>query len=253
MYPRQYFDTYWRTDLRDEVFVAMPFHDEFNQVWQDAIRPAIEQDHLLKLAAKRVDTSVLSGSIIVDILDGIAHSRLVFADVSVCREGKWAGQRNGNVMYEVGLTHALRQVEEIILVRCDNDEINFDLAGIRVNQYDRKEIQSTKILFSRLVADSLRAIDQSKSLQVQRAIDALDIDSLEYLTLFGEEIGFIGPNPQKMGEVLISVSKKASLARLQSLGIIKCVPVNNLSIPTIPNFHWTKFGEAVLKQLGFRR
>jgi len=249
MYPRQYFDTYWRTDLRDEVFVVMPFHNEFDPVWHDTIRPAIEQEQQVKLTAKRVDTSVLSGSIIVDILDGIAHSLLVFADVSVCHAGKWAGQRNGNVMYEVGLTHALRQVEEIILVRCDNEEINFDLAGIRVNQYEREDIKSTRSLFARLVADSLRAVNQSKSLKVQRAIDALDIDSLEYLTLFGKDIGFVGPNPNTMSEVLVSVSKKAALARLQSLGIIKCVPVRNTSIP---NFHWTKFGEAVLKQLGFR-
>lgn len=249
MYPKQYFETYWRTDLRDEVFVAMPFHDDFNSVWKDTIKPAIENDQKTKLVAKRIDTSVLSGSIIIDILDGIAHSRIVFADVSICCEGKWAGQRNGNVMYEVGLSHALRQVEEIILVRCDNEEINFDLAGIRVISYDKNNLETTRTLFAKLIREALKAIDQSKSLQVQRAIDALDIDSLEYLKSFGKEIGFDGPNPQTMGEVLVTVSRKAALAKLQSLGIIKCVPVIGTSIP---QFHWTKFGEAVLRKLGYR-
>jgi len=250
MYPRQYFDTYWRTDLRDEVFVAMPFHDEFDPIWEEAIKPAIGDHQNIKLVAKRIDASVLSGSIITDILDGIAHSRIVFTDVSICREGKWAGQRNGNVMYEVGLSHALRQVEEIILVRSDNEEINFDLAGIRVNSYDKNELVTSRILFAKLISEAFMAIDQLKSLQVQRAIDFLDIDSLEYLNSFGEEICFNGPNPQTMGDVLVSVARKAALARLQSLGIIKYVPVIGTSIP---QFHWTKFGEAVLKELGYRR
>jgi hypothetical protein len=39
MYPRQYFDTYWRPGLSEEVFVAMPFSEEFAEVWQSAIRP----------------------------------------------------------------------------------------------------------------------------------------------------------------------------------------------------------------------
>ena len=34
-------------------------------------------------------------------------------------------------MYEVGLAHAARQNTEVLLVRSDTEEINFDLAGIR--------------------------------------------------------------------------------------------------------------------------
>ena len=44
MYPREYFDTYWRGDLKNEVFVIMSFADEFKEVWESAIRPAIEDD-----------------------------------------------------------------------------------------------------------------------------------------------------------------------------------------------------------------
>lgn len=109
MYPRDYFDTYWRPELLNEVFIAMPFSGEFDAPWQSMIRPAIEQDQIPSLAAHRVDATILAGSVITEILDGIARSRLVLADISITAEGKWLGQCNGNVMYEVGLAHSLRQ------------------------------------------------------------------------------------------------------------------------------------------------
>src|SRR6266496_1651619 len=121
MYPRHFFDTYWRGTLKKEVFVVMSFAAEFNPIWQKAIRPAIEEDLVNRGAykANRVDVTTLSGTIITDILDGIAHATLIFADISVMSCGKWKGQRNGNVMYEVGLAHALRPDTDIVLVRSD--------------------------------------------------------------------------------------------------------------------------------------
>ena len=44
MYPREFFDTFWRGDLRNEVFVIMSFDDEFRPVWEHALKPAIETD-----------------------------------------------------------------------------------------------------------------------------------------------------------------------------------------------------------------
>jgi hypothetical protein len=94
MYPREFFDTYWRPNLKNEVFVIMSFAPEFDDVWTQAIRPAVEQDTRKSPFAHRVDATTLAGSIITEILDGIAHARLVFADVSICSSGRWAGQRN---------------------------------------------------------------------------------------------------------------------------------------------------------------
>src|SRR3990172_3902011 len=99
MYPREFLDSYWRPALREAVFVAMPFQSEFTPVWEEAIRPAVEQDCRPPLSALRVDVSILSGSVITNILDGIAHDRLILADISIAQEGRWRGQRNGNVMY----------------------------------------------------------------------------------------------------------------------------------------------------------
>jgi hypothetical protein len=40
-------------------------------------------------------------------------------------------------MYELGLAHALRPASELVVVRSDAEEINFDIAGIKIQSYDR--------------------------------------------------------------------------------------------------------------------
>jgi len=224
----------------------MPFHDEFSRVWEHAIRPAVEQDLQPPLVAVRVDESLLSGSIVTDILDGIAHARIVLADISVAQTGKWRGQRNANVMYEVGLAHATRQSTEVILIRTDKEEVNFDLAGIRVQSYDKADLPGTRTLIHTLLEDAIRQIDQSKSLQVQKAVDALDADTMEFITRWAAEPGFHGPSPASMGAALLSIIKSAALSRLQTLGVVRCVP-NHPSGQAA--FFWTEFGNAVIAKL----
>lgn len=243
MYPRDFLDSYWRPSIRDGVFVAMPFHDEFSPVWLDAICPAVQQDLPRPLAAERVDATVLSGSIITKILDGIAHARLVFADISVAQEGRWRQQRNGNVLYEVGLAHASRQSTEVLLVRSDDEEISFDLAGIRVHSYNRRDMRAARSLFARLIADALEQIKQSKGIQVQRAVDALDADALEFMRSRGKEAGFHSPPPTNMAGALLSITKAAALSRLQALGVVRCEPAHPSGNPA---FYWTEFGKAVV-------
>ena len=247
MHPRDFLDSYWRTGVRDSAFIAMPFHSEFSPIWDDALRPAIEQDLRPSLKAERVDASILSGSIIMEILDGIAHSRVVVADISIAQEGGWKGQRNGNVMYEVGIAHACRQSTEVLLLRSDSEDINFDLAGIRVHSYDRSDVAATRERFARLIADTLDQIDHTKGLQVQKAVDALDADALKFIKSWGKSSCFHGPEPGNMGEVLISITKAAALSRLQSLGIVRCEPAHPSGKPA---FFWTEFGKAIVARVG---
>jgi hypothetical protein len=243
MYPRDFLDSYWRPAIRDSVFVAMPFHAEFAPVWTEAIRPAIEAASVPALVAERVDATVLSGSIITKILDGIAHARLVFADISVMHDGPWQGQRNGNVMYEVGLAHACRHATEVLLVRSDAEVVNFDVAGIRIHAYDRGDLPGTRALFARLVKDALLEIDQSMGIQVQRAVDALDEHALAYMRSNGAGRGFHAAEVTNMADALFMVNKAAALARLQSLGILRCDPLHPSGKPA---YYWTEFGRAVI-------
>ena len=251
MYPREYFDTFWRGGLRDEVFVAMPFSDEFQPVWEEAIKPAIDEDVGLGLVAHRVDATVLSGSVITEVLDGVAHARLVLADISVCSTGKWVGQRNGNVMYEVGLTHAIRQPTENLLFRSDRERISFDVAGIRVHDYDRDDLDSARELIGAKVQELLASVEDIKALKVSQAIESLDADCVQVMLESGGGDYFSMRHPDKMRDAmaLIASGKQGAVGRMLSLGIVRF----DFSMDRGQYaYHWTEFGKAVMKKLEVR-
>jgi hypothetical protein len=134
MHPQTYLKTFWRLELRSQVFVAMSFAPQYESRFKNVITPAI---HSLivdgrRLEPYRVDISKSGDSILTDISDGIAHCRLVLADVSSVGRDAVTGQpyRNGNVMYEVGIALACRQPSEILLLRDDHDKFLFDVSTV---------------------------------------------------------------------------------------------------------------------------
>ena len=117
MHPSVFLETFWRLELRPQVFVAMSFAAEYQGRFDEVIAPAIRSIQLPTgnvLNPYRVDISKSGDSILTDIMDGIAHSQLVLADVSAIGRDSKTGHayRNGNVMYEVGLALACRQSAE---------------------------------------------------------------------------------------------------------------------------------------------
>jgi hypothetical protein len=134
MYPNTFLKSMWRSEILDQVFVAMSFEGRFRERYQDVIQPAIESETIsgLALRAHRVDNSKTGDSILSEIVDGIAHSRLVLADVSVIDEGRYTGVpiRSGNVMYEVGVALACRNPSDVLLVRDDSKDFLFDVSTI---------------------------------------------------------------------------------------------------------------------------
>ncbi len=251
MYPREYFDTYWRGDLKNEVFVIMSFAPESQPVWENAIRPAIEIDTDGTPFAHRVDATVLAGSIVTEILDGIAHAKLVFADISVCRSGRWKGQRNANAMYELGLAHALRRPQELVVVRSDHEELNFDVAAIKIQDYESSDLPAAQRRFSQLLNDGLKQIDQVKHLKVTEAVESLDADTLSLMDAKGKAECFSVANPRTMREVMnqTAVGTKDAVRHMLSLRMIRsdsCLDARTYA------YHWTAFGKAVLKRVGIR-
>ena len=105
MHPHTFYSTLFGFEKRNEIFVIMSFAPEFNRRWERVIEPAISQE--LKLRANRVDYNDSGESVIHDIMDGISHSRLVLADITSSqmtdRRGQEWPQRNGNVMWELGI------------------------------------------------------------------------------------------------------------------------------------------------------
>lgn len=245
MYPREYFDTYWRPEIRDQVFVAMSFADEFTAAWADIIRPAIEENlEDMGLTPHRVDVTKIGGSIITEIMDGIAHARLVLGEISTMSNGN----RNPNVMYEVGLAHALRQPEEVVLIRRDDTRINFDIASIRVHRYWSDDAPKSRQLIADTIRECIREVDLRKGLKTQQAIESLNDKCLELIEEFHKQPSFAFRRQQTMGDILSGVPINVAVLKLLELGIVR---TDADMRQHVYSYRWTPFGRTVIRRLGF--
>src|SRR5512142_302622 len=113
MYPAHFFDLFPPFPRDDRVFVAMSFDPLLEPRWASVIEPGVSD---AGLKAYRVNASKISDSIVTEIEQGSANARLVLADVSLV-----GSTRNANVLYEVGLAHAVRQPQEVLLFRSDSE------------------------------------------------------------------------------------------------------------------------------------
>lgn len=98
-----------------------PERVDFNALWLDVFRPAIEK---LGYQAVRADID-LGPLIITEMIQRLAISDLVIADISIA---------NANVYYEIGVRHAARETG-CVLVSADWAKPVFDLAQIRAIRY----------------------------------------------------------------------------------------------------------------------
>jgi hypothetical protein len=107
------------------VFVLMPFKSGITRIYQTIVKPTIESSH--ELRCKRADDYETSNAIIKDISEGICKSRFIVADIT---------GSNPNVMYELGVSHALKK-DVIILYRRTKAAPNspFDISHIRLIKY----------------------------------------------------------------------------------------------------------------------
>jgi|GEM_PF-5687645 len=117
-------DFFVRTKLpvQDSVFVLMPFSESLSNVYDHAIKPVVEQ---LGMSCKRADEIYSASSILSDVWGSIQTADIVIADLTA---------KNPNVMYELGLCHALWK--QVILISQNRDDVPFDLKQWRVIWYD---------------------------------------------------------------------------------------------------------------------
>jgi hypothetical protein len=106
-------------------FVMMPFQDLYRAQYEKVIRPAIES---AGLECRRGDEIYSQQNVVDDIWASIRTCRVVLAELS---------GRNPNVMYEIGLAHAIGK--PILLITRDERDVPFDLRNLRYIYYDTND------------------------------------------------------------------------------------------------------------------
>jgi len=114
------------------AFILMPFDAEFADVYADLIQTPLES---AGFQVRRADSLLNQRSVLQDVVRGIADAALIVADVSGL---------NPNVMYELGLAHALGK--RTIMITRDIDELPFDLRPYRANPYSVRFTEAGQIV-----------------------------------------------------------------------------------------------------------
>ena len=116
---------------RNQIFVAMMFSDETNDVYQNCYKKVIQS---LNYACMRIDEKDFTGSIISEITSEISDSVAIIADLT--------GNRGG-VYYEAGVARGLQLCNHPIklLLTCKQDffnkeKVHFDVSGDNILLYN---------------------------------------------------------------------------------------------------------------------
>lgn len=133
-------------------FVVMPFNSRGDEVYRKLIVPTAADSGL---TAVRADELSMPGFIIEQIRSAIQQSRLCIADVTGF---------NPNVMYEVGLIHAMKK--PLVLLAEKGSQLPFDVAHQRVIFYESE--------LSNAQPHLLRALNEALGGRLARAFDLLN-------------------------------------------------------------------------------
>ncbi len=237
----------------------MPFGGKFDTRFKTIYEPAICAVELIshsktnpirkqKLKAYRVDNNKTGDSILTEIMDGVAHSTIILADIS--EYGRWADEEgnlrttpNGNVMYEVGLALSCRNQTEVLLIKDikDKGRVLFDVSTIPHLLIDFSEPENSKAQLSMAIRDRINERDLTKSIRLQIALSSLSQSEIRIIRA-NKKNSLIG---WEEGKVSFTINN--GLPRLLEKGILRYYGIHNEK--QIPLYVWTDFGKIVCNLL----
>lgn len=109
--------------IEPKAFIVMQFSDEYNQLYEEVIKPICESFGII---CERADEYYTTNMIIEDIVKSIRESSVIIADIT---------PDNPNVFYEVGYAHAINK-PTILLSEKKRDKLPFDVSSFRTLFYD---------------------------------------------------------------------------------------------------------------------
>ena len=175
-YPKQINRVKIKT-CENQCFFAMPFSDTYNNIY-DTISLYLEQD---KYTCIRVDKNYSASVPIINlILNGIAESQYIIVDIS---------ETNANVFYELGITHTIKEFENVFIIKEKESRTPFDIQHLQYIEYDKNNLKllATELL-SRLKANQYKNV--FKNIIIDNQLTKYeDIDEFLYCInqLFSEE------------------------------------------------------------------
>lgn len=175
-YPKQLYKTRIAT-IENQCFFLMPMSAEYTNLY-DTLSLYLEREGYKCI---RDDNNLLASVPIINlILNGIASSQYIIVDIS---------EPNANVFYELGITHTVKDVENVFIIKEKLSETPFDVHHLQYIEYDRNNLKTLAVeLLNRLKANEYKnALRKSVSIKQLLKFDDLD-EFVDYLSkLFPED------------------------------------------------------------------
>ena len=238
MYSKLFHETFLEGELRNELFVCMPFHESLKEKFQTI--KDVAGDPELKLEVKRVDRDPISNDVTHEIFDGILNSRLVLFDLS---DDPKTSNVNVNVMYELGFATSVRAPQSLILIRDESfkSEIPFNIANLPYIPYKSPlEKEWLKELLIKSLGNNKIYNDRFIKIAA-RSIDEIGFDLML-------EHGIRGEGNDNFNLKDCSPQQKMAASRLMDLHILWFAAEPHKE-GFWYSFHWTAFGREVMRHL----
>jgi hypothetical protein len=144
-------------EATDTCFVMMPFANPVGGYYTSIYEPAIKRAGLTPV---RADTDIFAtGKIIDQIWSGLNQAKVLVAELT---------GRNPNVLYELGLAHALHK--PVVLISSNEADVPFDVRHVRVIYYELTDPFWGEKLIAKVAENILSAIkNPSEAIQFPKA------------------------------------------------------------------------------------
>jgi hypothetical protein len=188
MYPYDFRPRHFGINHR-EIFVAMPFDQEFDPVYDKLIEPATISankkleiaDEKLLLYPYRTKDDIRTTSGWINVLEHLFTAQIVMGVLT---------SRNPNVFYELGIAHATQPIARQILLAEKGYERTFDTKDLIYYEYDGSDyFSSIEPLADRMI-DAIRQYELEQEKKIRQAKMLIGPYDFEVLFKHGSESHF---------------------------------------------------------------
>ena len=228
------------------IFIAMPFDDKYDCIYNDLIVPAtalantiLGYEDNLSLRPFRTKDDIKTTSGWINILENLFTAQIVIGVLT----GK-----NQNVFYELGVAHATQQIARQILIAEKGDTPSFDTKDLICLGYTEKNIATSIEPLSNKIIDAIKTYNLENEKVVKKARGSIGPSGFHALMTYGNQRNFA----VQTAELKDNDPLRNGLDILCQLGLLylNTASERNNNVYNIEfSYWWTGIGNDVLKLL----
>lgn len=238
------------------IFVAMPFNDNYDYIFNDLIVPAsalankkLGYEDNLSLRPFRTKDDIRTKSGWLNILENLFTAQIVMGVLT---------DNNQNVFYELGIAHATQQIEKQILIANKGYQQSFDTKDLIYLEYDENNIEKSIEPLANKIVEAIKIYQLEKEKAVIKASGS--VGPFEFLALmtYGWRRNFYHDESDEKVRILSEKQKEQLLIGMNNLchlGLLHFHTDSHRDEENQAVFHikfsywWTQIGNDVLKFL----